>query len=60
MGVTGRIFTLKNSKDSMGKRYSYSTIWEQHIEVFLNIYGATVIFLLFYDHQDTESKSGEI
>ena len=44
----------------MGKRYTYSTRWEQNIVVFFHIYGARAIFLIFCDHQDNDSKSCEI
>ena len=59
-GVAGEIFTSRNMKGSMGKPYLYSTRREQNIVVFLHIYGARVIFLLFWDNQDTGSESRKI
>ena len=44
----------------MGQQYPSSTIWEREVVVILNIYGAKANFLLFCDHQDTESESREI
>ena len=44
----------------IGKLCTYSTIWEKNVVVILHIYGARAIFLLFYDHQDTESASTNI
>ena len=44
----------------MGQRYTYCTICEKSIVLVLHIYGSIATFLLFCDHQDTESKSCEI
>ena len=44
----------------MGQQYPYSTRWEGNIVVILHIYGALAMFLLFYDHQETESESREM
>ena len=44
----------------MGQQYTYSTRWEKNIVAIIHIYGATDIFLLFYDHQDIGSKPHEI
>ena len=44
----------------MRKLLSYSTIWDKNILVFLHIYGARGISLLFGNHQDTELGSREI
>ena len=44
----------------MGKGYPYPTIWVGKIMTILHIYGAKTNFLLFCDHQDTESESQEI
>ena len=40
----------------MVKLHSYSTKWEKNTVAILHIYGATAIFLLFYDDHDTESE----
>ena len=40
--------------------YTYSIKWVKNIVVILHIYGARDIFLLFCDHQDTESESWEM
>ena len=44
----------------IGQLYPYSTIWEKNVVVILHIYGEIAIFLLFCDHQDTESESPSI
>ena len=41
----------------MGQQYTYSTRWKQNIVVVIHIYGVRAIFLLYYNHQDTESES---
>ena len=51
------INTEKEIKGYMGQRYPYPKIWVKNIMVVIHIYGARVIFVLFYDHQDTESES---
>ena len=56
IGVAIPIFTQKNVKVPIGKRYPYSTSGEKNIVVVLHIYGARSIFLLFFDHQETEYK----
>ena len=48
---------IRNIKGYMGQKYLYSTIREKNIVVLIHIYGARSIFLLFCDHQDTESES---
>ena len=40
----------------MGQRYPYSAIWTKNTVVTIHIYGGRAIFLLFFDHQDTESE----
>ena len=50
------IFTNENIEGSMGKHYPYYKGWEKNIVEIIHIYGAKSIFLLFYDHQDTESE----
>ena len=52
--------TEKNIKGYMGQRYPYSTKWMKNIMVIVQIYGARSVFLLFCDHQDTESESHEM
>ena len=44
----------------MVQLYSYSTILLRNIVVVLRIYGSLAIFILFFDHQDTESESREM
>ena len=44
----------------MGQKYAYHTRWEKNIVVVLHNFGARAIFLLFCDHQDTDSESCEI
>ena len=44
----------------MVQRYTYYKKWEQNIVSIIHIYGARAIFLLFCDHQDTESESREV
>ena len=44
----------------MWQLYPYSTISVDNIVVILHINGARAIFLLFFDHQDTESESREM
>ena len=44
----------------MRQQSQYSTGLEQHIVVIFHISGARAIFLLFCDHQDTESESCEM
>ena len=39
----------------MGQLYQYYTRWVKKIVVVIHIYGAIAIFLIFFDHQDTES-----
>ena len=39
----------------MGQQYPYSTRWKKNIVAILHIYGARAIFLVFFDHQETES-----
>ena len=51
------INTEKNIRDSMEQRCPYFTIWVKNIVVFIHIYGSRVIFVLFCDHQYTESES---
>ena len=51
---------IKYIKGPMGQRYPYFTRWEKHIVVIIYIYWALAIFLLFYDHLDTESESCEM
>ena len=55
------MFTQKKyKKGSMGQLYPYYTRWEKNIVVVICIYGARAIFLLLFDHQDTESEYSEI
>ena len=54
------ILNNKNTKGYIGKLYTYSTIWEQNILANIHIYVARTIFLIFCDHQDTESEISEI
>ena len=56
IGVSVPIFTHKNIKGSMLQWYPYSTRWVKRHVVILHIYGARVVLLLFYYHQDTESE----
>ena len=44
----------------MGKLYPYSTTWVKIIMAILHIYGDSVIFLLFCNHQDNQSESQEV
>ena len=44
----------------MWQFYPYSTISVDNIVVILHINGAGAIFLLIFDHQDTESESREM
>ena len=60
IGIAGPIFTQNVFKCSMVHRYPYSTRWEHNIVVFLYIYVARAIFILFCDHLDIESESCEI
>ena len=55
ISLAGPIFTHNGIKGSMGKLFSYSTRWEKNTVATIHIYGARAIFLLFCDHQDTES-----
>ena len=41
----------------MGQRYQHSMGREENIAAILHIYGDSAIFLLFFYHQDTETKS---
>ena len=41
----------------MTQLYVYSIKGVKNIEVIIHIYGALAIFILFWDHQDTESES---
>ena len=41
----------------MGKWYLHSTRWVKNIVTIIHIHGVRAIFLLFCDHQDTESES---
>ena len=60
IGVSEPVFTQKNiSIGSIGRLYPYSTRWEHNIVAIFHIYGARAVFLLFCDHQDTESESYE-
>ena len=59
IGVTGPIFTKKNTKGSLVLRYPYPTRWEKTIVSIHRIYGARAIFLLFCDHLDNECESCE-
>ena len=54
ISISKLIFTHKNIKVSMGQQYPYPTRQEQNAVAILRIYGAIHIFLLFFDHQDTE------
>ena len=47
-------------KVSTGPLCTYSTRSVKTTVVVLRIYGARAIFLLFFDHQETESKSCEL
>ena len=58
--MDGPIFTHKNIVGLVRQWYPYSTIWEQNIVVIIHIYGALAMFLLFCDHQETESKQYEM
>ena len=40
----------------MNEKNTNSTIHKEHIAEILHIYGVRAIFILFYDHQDTESE----
>ena len=55
MNISKPIFTHKNIKGSTVQQYPYSTRWENFFVVILHIYGDRAIFLIFCDHQDTES-----
>ena len=44
----------------MGQQYPYYTIWENNIVVIIHIDGTRVMFLLFFIHQNTESKLWEV
>ena len=44
----------------MVQGYPYPTRWVGKIMIILHIYGPKANFLLFCDHQDTESESREI
>ena len=44
----------------MGQQYPYSIKWVKTVVVILHIYGARAIFLLFCNHQETESESREM
>ena len=51
---------IKYIKVSMRQLYQCSTILEKNILIVLHIHGYRSIFLLFCDHQDTESELCEI
>ena len=60
MSISQTIFTKRNQKGLCGKKlYTLYKIGE-NIVVFIDICGARAFFLLFCEHQDTKSKSGEI
>ena len=44
----------------MGQKYPHCTIFKKHFVVVIYNYGALYIFLLCFDHQDTESESWEM
>ena len=60
IGVAEPILTQKREKKPLGQRYQYSTRWGNNIMVVLPVCGDLAIFLLFFNHQDTESESWEI
>ena len=47
IGVSVPISTHKNTKDSMGQKYPYSTIWEKNVVATLHIHGARAISYYF-------------
>ena len=56
IGLAGPIIKIITIKGSMGQLYIYSTRWEENILVILPIYGDRAIFLLFCNHQESESE----
>ena len=56
IGVTGPIFTHKYQR-LYGTTVSILYKMGENIVAILHIYGARSIFLLYCDHQDTESES---
>ena len=60
MSISQPIFTKKKINGYMEQRYTHSTRWEKNIVVFLYVYCALAIFLLFWNYQDTESESQEM
>ena len=47
---------MKKIKASMWQCFPYSKKWVENIVTVLHIYGDLSIFIIFCDHQDTESK----
>ena len=56
MRIPQPISKHKKIQVSMVQWYPYYTRWVNNIVVVLHIYGARGIFLLFCNHQDTESE----
>ena len=61
IGVSTSILTQKKTSDYLSENLNpYSTRWVKTIVVFLHIYEARAIFLLFSNHRNNESESPEM